>query len=225
MLSPMAKNDIQRLRENGCEITDEEVIALNDLALEIENGKDTTAVNHPRFAFAGNVVLHEPTVGALEWWWSYGIDAAWTPKGKLHTYYFMLAFSRDVELLSALKRPRDINKAVKAWLKGVSATDGELFRALMYVKHGVKGTPESPEENESQSQKDSLDVLSQLLVMCSGQTGISPDSLKTKTKTELMHLIRFSSRAGLAIKPSIARQYIRYQQIVREIESRGGENG
>lgn len=103
--------------------------------MQIEAGKDTTAANHPRFAFAGNVVLHEPTIGALEWWWSYGHDAAWTAKGKLNTYYFMLAHSRNVDVLRPLMQPSDINKAVKAWMKGVAATDAELFRALLYVKH------------------------------------------------------------------------------------------
>ena len=99
MFSELAKQDLKRLNEQGYKPTYDEIIALNDLAVQIEAGKDTTAANHPRFAFAGNVVFHEPTVGALEWWWSYGHDAAWTQNGKLHTYFFMLAHARDVEML------------------------------------------------------------------------------------------------------------------------------
>lgn len=224
MFSELAKNDIRRLREQGYEPTDEDVIALNDLAVEIESGRETTAANHPRFAFAGNVVLHEPTVGALEWWWSYGNDAAWTTGGKLHTYFFMLAHSRDVALLNTLVHPKDINRAVKSWLKGVAATDGELFRALLYVKHGASYA--CGEEDGKPADGDSkLDILEHLLLLCTGQTGTSVDTLKTCTETQLMHLIRFSAKAGVSFKPSIASQYIRYQQMVREIESRGKGNG
>lgn len=137
MFSDLAKNDLQQLREQGFCPTDEEIIALNDLAVQIEIGKDTTVANHPRFAQAGNVVFHEPTVGALEWWWEYGHDAAWTSKGQLRTHFFMLAHARDVDLLQTLTKAADINRAVKVWLKGVAATDDEMLRAMMYVKHGV----------------------------------------------------------------------------------------
>lgn len=222
MFSELAKNDLKRLRDEGYSITDEEVVALNDLAVQIEAGKETTVANHPRFAFAGNVVLHEPTVGALEWWWSYGNDAAWTTKGKLNTYYFMLAHARDVELLAPLQKPSDINKAVKIWLKSVNATDGELFRALMYVKHGTEYVEEEPNKK---TEDDGLDSIWNLLLLCSGQMGVKPDDLKTCTQTELMHLIKHSAKAGLQIKPSIAKQYIKYQMLVKQIESRGKEHG
>lgn len=221
MFSGLAKNDLKRLRDEGYDITDEEVIALNDLAVQIEAGKETTVANHPRFAFAGNVVLHEPTIGALEWWWGYGIDAAWTTKGKLNTYYFMLAHARALDILTPLKRPSDINRAVKIWLKSVEATDAELFRALLYVKHGAQYEP----SDEESVQDDGLDQIWQLLIMCAGQMGVKPDDLKTCTQSELLHLIGHSAKAGLQIKPSIAKQYIRYQMMIKGIESRGKNNG
>lgn len=65
MLTETAKNDLAALRQQGFKPTDEEVVALNDLAIRIERGKDTTPANMPRVAFAGNIVLHEPTVGAM----------------------------------------------------------------------------------------------------------------------------------------------------------------
>lgn len=102
MFSELAKNDLIALRQQGFEPTDEEIIKLNDLGMQIEVGKDTTIVNHPRFAYAGNIVFHEPTIGALEWWWSVGHDAAWTAKGQLHTHFFMLAHARDIGLLCTL---------------------------------------------------------------------------------------------------------------------------
>lgn len=222
MFSELAKNDLKRLRDEGYSITDEEVIALNDLAVQIEAGKETTAANHPRFAFAGNVILHEPTVGALEWWWSFGRDAAWTTKGKLNTYYFMLANARNVELLAPLQKPSDINKAVKLWMKSVNATDGELFRALLYVKHSTEYVDE---DNDKKIDEEGLDSIWNLLLICAGQMGVKLDDLKTCTQSELMRLIKHSAKAGLQIKPSIAKLYIKYQMMVKQIENRGNKHG
>lgn len=222
MFSELAKNDLKRLRDEGYSITDEEVIALNDLAVQIEAGKETTVANHPRFAFAGNVILHEPTVGALEWWWSFGRDAAWTTKGKLNTYYFMLANARNVELLAPLQKPSDINKAVKLWMKSVNATDGELFRALLYVKHNTEYVDE---DNDKKIDEEGLDSIWNLLLICAGQMGVKLDDLKTCTQSELMCLIKHSAKAGLQIKPSIAKLYIKYQMMVRQIENRGNKHG
>lgn len=222
MFSELAKNDLKRLRAEGYSITDDEVVALNDLAVQIEAGKETTVANHPRFAFAGNVILHEPTIGALEWWWSYGQDAAWTTRGKLYTYYFMLAHARALDILQPLQNASDINRAVRIWKKSVNATDGELFRALLYVKNGYQ---ERDTEDKDDADQNGLDSIWKMLILCSGQMGIKPDELKTCTETELVQLIRHSAKAGLQLKPSIAKQYIKYQMLVRQIESRGKGNG
>ena len=83
MLTETAKNDLAALRAAGFAPTDEEVIKLNDLAIRIERGKETTPANMPRVAFAGNVVLHEPTTAAIEWWNDVGRDADFTTDGRL----------------------------------------------------------------------------------------------------------------------------------------------
>lgn len=220
MFAELAKHDIARLRKSGYEISDDEIIALNDLAVQIESGKATTVANHPRFASAGNIVLHEPTVGALEWWWSYGRDAAWTSKGQLRTHFFMLAHSRDVDLLNSLQRPSAINRAVRAWLKGVAATDDEMLRAMMYVKHGLNWTLPT-EKVEPPDAGRRLDRLYTLLAVVAGQSGIKLEDLKTQTETQLMHLLSFCGKAGLPLKPSVAGLYIKYQALVRSIEKKG----
>ena len=222
MFSELARHDLARLRKSGYEISDEEIIALNDLAVQIESGKDTTVANHPRFAFAGNVVLHEPTLGALDWWWSYGHDAAWTSKGQLRTHFFMLAHARDVDLLNSLQKPSAINRAVRAWLKGVAATDEEMLRAMMFVKHGLNWIlPEKKVEPPDAEKR--LDHLYILLTVVAGQSGIKPEELKTQTETQLMQLLTYCGKAGLQLKPSIASLYIKYQMVVKQIEERGGK--
>lgn len=153
MLTETAKNDLAALRAAGYAPTDEEVIKLNDLAIRIERGKETTPANMPRVAFAGNVVLHEPTIGAIEWWSDFGRDAAFTTDGRLQTYFFMLANARNLDYLNMLKRPKDVRNAVRMWRKSVDATFAELWRAMMWAKYG----DEDAEADMRKCIKDSMD--------------------------------------------------------------------
>jgi hypothetical protein len=222
MFAEMAKTDLARLRAEGYEPTDEDVVRLNDLAVLIQHGKDTTAANHPRFAFAGNVVLHEPTIGALEWWWTYGFDAFWLSSWKLRTHYFMLAHARRLDILAHLKRQVDVRRAVKTWLRGVGATDDELFRALMYVKHGVENAAATEGEKPEPADPDhELDVLDALLAETAGKSGIAPSEIRTLTQLQSDAVLRAACRAGELPTPSTARLYRKYKAVVREIEARG----
>lgn len=222
MFAELARRDLERLRVAGKTPTDAQVVRLNDLAVQLERGKDTTAVNHPRVAFAGNAVLHEPTVGMLEWWWQFGHDAAMTLKGKLRTYYFALAHARTLEILSTLQTNVDIRRAVKAWSRGVAATDEELFRAMLYVRHGEDAVLDA--EQAEPDEDRNLDSISQLIALASGQVGVSPDALKTETESSLMAMIRYAARGGSDLKPSVARLYMAYQATIREIEG-GASDG
>jgi len=218
MFEEMARIDIERLRREGYSLTDAEVISLNDLACAIQHGKETTAANHPRFAFAGNVVLHEPTMAAMEWWWSYGHDATWLASSQLKVHYFMLAHARQPDVFDALKRPQDINRAVRAWLRGVAATSDELFRAMLYVKHNDEAQYADPADIED---AEHLDRLNHVLIEAAGATGIRPEDLRTRTRTELEVMVARAYRAGKAPKPSTARLYLKYRETIRAIEARG----
>ncbi len=155
MLTKTASEDLKALRANGFAPTDEEIVALNDIALRIERGQDTTPANHPRIAFAGETVMHEPTIGALEWWLDFGRDAAFTGKGRMETYFFMFAHARRVDYLQTLTRPRQIRAAVRAWKRGVNATENELWRALYWCKFGEGEPPtydgEEPTNEETKN--------------------------------------------------------------------------
>lgn len=223
MYEPLARKDVERLRAAGHILTDEEVIRLNELATLIYRGKDTTAANHPRFAFAGNAVLHEPTVGALEWWWSYGHDSHSSMRGQLLAYCFMLAFSRDLETLNALTSPKSIARAVKEWAGGIAATEGELLRAMLHVRYGeIEPVDDGGRDADADEQ---LDRAERLVAMAAGSTGIEPKKLRTETETTLMAMIAASVKAGEPIKRSTAKVYMAYQRLIRDIEGRGKRDG
>lgn len=229
MFSEMARVDLERLRANGFKPTDAEVIRLNDLGVRIERGKNTTVANMPRIGCAGNVILYEPTVGMLEWWHNFGRDASWTTRGKLDTYYFALAHSRDAELLDGLTKAGEIRRAVRVWKTKVFATDGEMWRALMWVKSGVNGDDAETEKAAmSDSVKDDavMDKLYASVIAAAGALGVTPDKLRTSTPTELSSLlVQANLHARIPMKTSVAKDYIAYQMTVRKIEARGTGNG
>ena len=225
MLSKIAKIDIETLRENGVEPTLEEIIKLNDLAIRIEKGRETSPQSSPRFAVAGNVVLHELTIGAEIWWNEIGKDVFITDKGKLNAYFFLHAMSRDVEGLNNLKTPKEIKQAVKAWLKKVEATESEMWRALLWVKFSNEDF--NPMETDyieiENSLKDEarLELLWATVISSAGSLGIEPKQLLTLTQSQLTGILILSNmKAGIPMKQSVAKDYISYQQTLREIEDR-----
>ena len=192
----------------------------------IERGRDTTPPNHPRFAFAGNTVLHEPTVGALEWWIQFGKDADLTNEGRMMTYFFMMANSRRVEWLRRLTSPADIRKAVKLWKTGVGATDEELWRACLYVKEGEKSEAGRPSVMTTLDDEQQLDMLWRDLIVTAGIMHVNPDDLKTCTRSVLTDtMIQACLFARVPMKKSVAQDYIAYRQLLKQIEDRaaGGE--
>lgn len=224
MLTKTAEIDLKALRDAGFSPTDAEVVKLNDLALEIERGRDTTPANHPRFAFAGSVVLHEPTIGALEWWVQFGKDAAFTNDGRLMTYFFMMAHARNVDYLNTLERASDIRKAVKEWKKRVDATQEELWRACLYVKHGDESAGGDPTVHTSLTEDEALDIMWNDLIQAAGALHLRPDDLKTMTHSALLDtLIQASVFAHVPMKKSVAGNYIAYRQLLRKIEERSKE--
>ena len=222
MLSEMAKNDLIALRQQGFKPTDEEIVALNDIAVRLEHGKETTPANAPRVAFAGNVVFHEPTLGALEWWYGFGSSAAYSTKWRIYTYFFMLANAKNLDYLDKLESAKDINKAVQKWMKGVNATENELWRALWYVKFGERGVDIGDTDGEEPTSDESRDKIWDTICMAAGLFGVPPDSLRTYTQSTVLSCIEKSApRTHAVLKKSVAEDYIRYKKSLREIEQRG----
>lgn len=226
MLTKTAELDLIQLRKNGCQPTDSEIVELNDLAVRIESGKETTPCNHPRIGFAGNIILHEPTIGGLEWWNLYGSDSAFTNKGRIYAYFFMLANCRRLEYLYKFQTPKEIRKEVRNWKKTIQATDDELWRALIWVKYGNEGT-DIENQKRVQSSLDSEESLNWLwgnVIVAAGALGLSPNDLRTVTQSELLNtMIQANLHARVPMKKSVAQDYIAYTQLLKKIESRGNK--
>lgn len=225
MFAKLARTDLVRLRAAGFRPTDAEVVRLNDLAVRIERGKNTTVANMPRVAEAGNIYLHEPTIGALEWWHNFGRDAAWSSRGKLECYYWMLANADNPDAFEGLEKPRDIRRVVRKWRCTVFATESQLWRALMWVKTGEAGDAEevTPAALESTVEDDAtMDRLYASVIAAAGALSMRPSELRTETVDTLTALlIAANLHAQHPIKMSIAKDYIAYKKCLRSIEERG----
>ena len=68
MVSQMAMEDIEALREEGIEVTPEEIIRLNAFGLKVERNNDSSEFYvMPRVSMLGDVTFYEPTIGSEMW--------------------------------------------------------------------------------------------------------------------------------------------------------------
>lgn len=68
MVSQMAKDDIDSLRDEGLDLTVDEIVRINAFGLRVERGAESAELyNLPRAAILGDVVFHEPTIGSDIW--------------------------------------------------------------------------------------------------------------------------------------------------------------
>ena len=220
----MAKNDLMSLREQGYQPTDEEIIKLNDLALKIERGKETTPSNMPRIAVVGNVVLHEPTIGSIQWWENFGKNSSYGDEMKMMVYYWTLTYATEVDYLNKFKSHREIFKEVKKWSKKLTCTEEQLWKGLLWVKFG--GDNENPNDQkvkEILDDEQTMNYIWSIVLKVSSSTGIKVEELMTRTQTELSYmLVQSYILAHIPIKQSVADDYIAYRMLIKKIEERGG---
>lgn len=223
MISELAKQDLKALRDGGYSPTDEEVISLNELAVQIECGKNQTCLNSPRIAFCGQsgIVLHEPTIGGMLWWFEVGRDASDDPKFQMMTHFYMLANCRRLDVLNSVQTKKEVVDSVKKWMKTIDATEAELWRAMLYVKR-YDELAEDIKPDSHKWEDDELDRLWAKLIRVSSITGITPKDLMCNTDSQLVSLLMESSLHNhIQYKRSVADLYIRYRELIRAIESRG----
>lgn len=225
MISKMAKSDLISLREQGYQPTDEDIIKLNDLALKIERGKETTPANMPRIAVVGNVVLHEPTIGAIQWWEEYGKNASYTSELKMMVYYWTLAFANEVEYINQFKTHREIQREVKKWMKKLNCTEEQLWKGLLWVKFGGDhDNPNDEKVKEILDDEQTMNYIWSMVLKVSSSTGTKVEDLMTRTPTELSYmLVQSYLLAHIPMKQSVADDYIAYRMLMKKIEEQ--DNG
>lgn len=211
------------LREQGYQPTDEDIIKLNDLALKIERGQETTPANMPRIAVVGNVVLHEPTVGSIQWWENFGKNSSYGDEMKMMVYYWTLTYATEVDYLNKFKSHREIFKEVKKWSKKLTCTEEQLWKGLLWVKFGGDNdNPNDQKVKEILDDEQTMNYIWSMVLKVSSSTGTKVEDLLTRTQTELSYmLVQSYIVAHIPIKQSVADDYIAYRMLIKKIEERG----
>lgn len=64
------------------------------------------------------------------------------------------------------------------------------------------------------------------VIACAGALSVAPKDLMTNTQSELVSLlIQANLHARIPMRQSMAKKYIAYKQLIRQIEERGATNG
>ena len=136
MVSELAKGDWEDLKADGLNPTLEDFDRLNQLALRLKDGAETTCANFPRIGWAGDVPFFEPTVQVFAWYHNYAVRVAASAETEDTLWAFALAHAREPGFFDSLVTPDAIDKAASKWAASLPVTKEEVVRACRYAVKG-----------------------------------------------------------------------------------------
>ena len=195
MVSELAKGDWEDLKAKGYNPTLEDFDRLNQIALRLKDGAETTCANFPRIGWAGDVPFYEPTFAAFSWFHTYASRVAANEETELTLWAFALAHGRDPEALESLVTPSAIDKAVAKWAASLPVARDEVLRACRYAASGfddaVPAKPDAapdaaPVHRASLSAAaENLAALEKRLAKACAAMHVSPEALKGETPSRI----------------------------------------
>ena len=228
MVAELARGDWEELRAQGLNPTLEDFDRLNQLALRLSEGAETTAANFPRVGWAGDVPFFEPTLQAFAWYHGYAVRAAANSETENTFWAFALAHARSPGAFELLKTPDAIEKAVKAWVETVPATREEIIRACRYAARGEwDAEPARPDAqdvrhraNRSEAAKNLARVEEQIVDACA-KLKCTPEDIMCETQSRLARLCEAAAvELGKPMGKDEARLRAEYDLTRREIVRR-----
>ncbi len=225
MVARLAKDDFEDMRAEGLEPTLEDFDRLNQLALRLERGAETTAATHPRTGWAGDVPFHEPTVAAIMWLNDYASRLAGDDDAAEAAYWFALAHATRPDVFKGLEAPGDIRAAVAKWLKSLPCTVAEIDRACRYAAFGLDDTPEpwpGPARRSNRTAaEENAERLERLMAEAAASAGTGYLELMAETPSRLNALVLAAQvEAGAEFAPDVSRAQADYQLALSAIRKR-----
>lgn len=229
MVAELAKEDFEDLQAEGLNPSLADFDRLNQLALRLEDGAETTAANYPRIGWAGDVPFYEPTAAALMWLQDYARRVPCDRETMQTFYYFALAHGRNPDVFVGLVEPRQIGKAVKDWLRKLPCTELEIARACHYAAYGFDDARAavSPMRKEYLRRKnktiaaDNMAKLEQYIAEASASSGMSYFDLLACTPSRLNAMVVAAQvEAGLQVSQDMAKAQVDYSCTLHEIRER-----
>jgi hypothetical protein len=190
MVAKLAKDDWEELRAQGLNPTLEDFDRLNQLALKLVEGSETTAANFPRIGWAGDIPFYQPTMQVYLWYHTHAVRAAKNEETELTFWAFALAHARVPGFFAELCTPAQIDKAVSAWVASVNVTREEIVRACRYAAVGMDDAiPDDGQDPRHRADKKAaaanLAALEDRLVKACAKLHALPADLMAETPTRL----------------------------------------
>lgn len=227
MVSELARGDFEDLQAEGLKPTLEDFDRLNQLALKLTDGAETTAANFPRIGWAGDVPFFQPTMQVFSWYHTFAERAAANEETKSTLWAFALAHGRLPHFFDTLTTPGAIDKAVSDWVDSLPVTREEVFRACRYAALGFedataasRGDDVTHRANKEEAAKN-LAALEERLAEACTALKVAPDALMCETPSRL-DLIREKAAVelGKELKKNEALLHADYDLTLREIRRR-----
>jgi hypothetical protein len=162
-LPDIAAVEIQKLRDDGIVLTDDDIVWLASLGWKVENPKAKTMEASgiiDGIQLSNNQVLKPLTVGASKWLEKYG--PLFQDANDIYAVAFAMACPREV---IKLETTRQSVEAVYNWSSKLNITHQELFSAVARVLSD--DDPKQPKEEKARPDTD--DIISMLVSI----TGLS----------------------------------------------------
>ena len=229
MVADLARDDFEDMKAEGLNPTLDDFDRLNQLAIRLEDGAETTPANHPRIGWAGDVPFHEPTAAALMWLQDYAERASSDAETQQTFFFFACAHATDPKAFEGLDTPKAIGRAVKAWLRKVPCTVREMARACHYAAWGfddaVPALSPMKLDHLRRSGKSAavanLERLERVTAQAAALTGLSYIDLMAQTPSRLNAMVLASQvEAGATISRNTAKLQVDYMSTLNEIRKR-----
>ena len=229
MVADLARDDFNDLRAEGLNPTLEDFDRLNQLAVRLEDGAETTPANHPRIGWAGDVPFYEPTAAAVMWLQDYARRVPCDEETQQSFLYFALAHGRDPAVFDGLEKPGEIGKAVKAWLRKLPCTEREMARACHYAAWGIDDAvpAQTPKKLEYLRRKnktaaaENLQKLERVLAAAAAASGMTYFDLLACTPSRLNAMVVAAQiEGGAKVSADMAKLQVDYSATLHEIRER-----
>ena len=159
-LAELARAEITDLRADGIDPTADEIVWLNELAIEVESPAGRVpyhCAGEP--VRMGNYTMWPFTVASAEWWARVANGKAFvTPDGSRNALAFCLCNGRTPDVFADLLTVDDAREAVNKWVMRCGATADERNAAILrcvpeigdpHVLRGKNDKPPAPDASDS----------------------------------------------------------------------------
>lgn len=228
MIAELAREDWEDLKGEGLNPTLADFDRLNQLALRIERGAETTAANAPRIGWVDDTPFYEPSVAALQWLYDFAYRCPADDATYNAAFYFACAHARKPETFNGLETPKAIEKALKKWLRSLPCTAREMERACMFAAYGFDDAVAA--KTVMRKQREANDGMTaqarnakhlEGIVASACALGMPYLDLLASTPSRLNAMIIAAQiDAGLVVSRDVIKMQVDYTETLKEIRER-----